>query len=430
MKQKNMILPLWRSFVLITVVLACFGRVPNALATDTEGALPFGNNADGVEVLTSLTSGVWNSGFGYQALNKDTAGGLNTATGLRALFNNTEGDFNTANGTMALFNNTTGDGNVAIGAQALVFNDTGFSNTAVGTQALFSNTSGFSNSAFGWGALASNGTFGNENTAIGYGALYRNTEGRDNTAIGWEALLGNINGVNNTALGVLALEGNGSGSSNTAIGTHALHLNTTGSFNIGLGASAGTGVVLADHVIAIGADGEDVSNSCYIGQIWGATSSGGTAVYINSLGKLGTINSSRRFKDDIKPMDHASKALFALRPVIFRYKKEIDPAGRSQFGLVAEDVEKVNPDLVVRDKEGKPYTVRYEQVNAMLLNEFLKEHRRVEEQARKVREQEATIAELKKDFRATVAQLTARLEEVSAQIEVSGPARKVVLSNP
>src|SRR5262249_2977823 len=140
-------------------------------------------------------------------------------------------------------------------------------------------------------------------------------------------------------------------------------------------------VITADHVICIGSDvpGADVSNRCFIGQIFGATSSGGTPVFVNSDGQLGTITSSRRFKEEIRPMDKVSEALFALNPVTFRYKKQIDPESTSQLGLVAEEVENVNPDLVVHDKEGRPYSVRYDQVNAMLLNEFLKEHRKVEQ---------------------------------------------------
>ena len=146
--------------------------------------------------------------------------------------------------------------------------------------------------------------------------------------------------------------------------------------NIAIGFEAGSAVSIADNVICIGAGviGDNVDDSCFIGNIATSTSPNGIAVLINSSGKLGTTTSSARFKDEIKPMDKASEALFALKPVAFRYKKDIDPAGTPQLGLVAEDVDKVNPDLVVRDKEGKPYSVRYDQVNAMLLNEFLKEH--------------------------------------------------------
>ena len=180
-----------------------------------------------------------------------------------------------------------------------------------------------------------------------------------------------------------------------------------------MGEDAGFNVSTANNVICIGfgVGGANVSNSCYIGSIFGQTSSDGVAVFIDSAGKLGTLTSSRRFKEGIKPMEQASEVLFALKPVTFRYKKEIGAAGTSQFGLVAEDVEKVNPDLVVRDKEGNPYSVRYDQVNAMLLNEFLKEHRKVEQ--------------LEKQVEA----LTAGLEKVNAQVGVSKALPHMVLKD-
>ena len=198
-----------------------------------------------------------------------------------------------------------------------------------------------------------------------------------------------------------------------------------------MGHAAGTSVTTADNVISIGANvaGENVSNSCYIGNIFGQTSSGGVPVVINSHGKLGTVTSSRRFKEDIKPMDQASEALLALKPVTFRYKKEIDPQGIPQFGLVAEEVEKVNPKLVVRDKDGKVNTVRYEAVNAMLLNEFLKEHKRVEEQQATITELKSTVAQQQKGMEVLTAQLKeqgAQIQKVSAQIEMSKPAPRVV----
>jgi endosialidase-like protein len=221
----------------------------------------------------------------------------------------------------------------------------------------------------------------------------------------------------NTAIGDLALASNTIGTSNTAVGTNALEFNTTGIANIALGDGAGSGVSTADAVICIGASGANVSNSCYIGQIFGATSSGGTAVFINSDGKLGTTTSSRRFKDEIKPMEHASEALFALKPVTFRYKKGIDPQGIPQFGLVAEDVEKVNPDLVVRDKEGKVNTVRYEAVNAMLLNEFLKEHKAFFEEQSKVQKLEAALEAVNKRLK----EQDARIEKVSAELKAGTP---------
>jgi uncharacterized coiled-coil protein SlyX len=194
-------------------------------------------------------------------------------------------------------------------------------------------------------------------------------------------------------------------------------------------------VTTAGNVICIGANvaGANVSNSCYIGSIFGQTSSGGTAVFINSDGKLGTTTSSRRFKQEIKAMDHASEALFALKPVTFHYKKGIDPQGIPQFGLVAEDVEAVNPDLVVRDKNGEIYTVRYDAVNAMLLNEFLKEHRKVQEQEATISQlkstvakQDATIAQQQKGMEVVAARLNeqaAQIQKVSAQLAAASPSR-------
>ena len=233
--------------------------------------------------------------------------------------------------------------------------------------------------------------------------------GFQNTAVGDSALSNNFRGVTNTALGFQAASGaNTTGT--TAIGAGTLLNLTSGLDNTALGKQAGSGVIGADNVICIGAfvSGEDVDDSCYIGNIFSRPSPGGAAVFVNGFGKLGTAASSSRFKEKIKPMERASEALFALKPVTFRYKKEVDPASQSQFGLVAEDVEAVNPDLVVRDKEGKAYSVRYDQVNAMLLNEFLKEHRTVEELR-------ATIAQQGKAIKV----LTAGLQKVSEQIELS-----------
>jgi hypothetical protein len=167
------------------------------------------------------------------------------------------------------------------------------------------------------------------------------------------------------------------------------------------------------------------SNACYIASIFGQTSASGIPVLINSFNKLGTTTSSKRFKEGIKPMNNASEALFSLNPVAFRYKKEIDPAGTSQFGLVAEDVEKVNPDLVVRDQEGKPYTVRYDQINAMLLNEFLKEHKAFLEEQSKVQKLEAALEAVNARLKAQ----DARMEKVSSQLEINKQAPTVVQNN-
>jgi hypothetical protein len=224
-----------------------------------------------------------------------------------------------------------------------------------------------------------------------------------------------------------ALESNTSGTGNTGLGVDAGTNVTGGSHNTALGFAAGSAVTTANNVIVIGTNvsGENVSNTCYIGNIFGKTSASATAVFVNSLGKLGTVVSSRRFKEEVKPMDKASEAILALKPVTFRYKQEIDAARSPQFGLVAEDVEEVNPDLVVRDTEGKVNTVRYEAVNAMLLNEFLKEHKTVQEQG-------ATIAELKREIASlarTVKKQAAQIQKVSAQFEVNKTAPQTVLNN-
>jgi endosialidase-like protein len=270
----------------------------------------------------------------------------------------------------------------------------------------------------------------NSNTAEGTQALFSNTTGMANTAIGVGALYKNTTGVSNTATGMAALGSNTTGFSNTAIGARALFL-ATGDYNVALGDSAGQFLTTGDNNIDIGYNvlgvkGESntirIGNTdiiaTYLSGISGQTVVGGAAVFVDSNGKLGTMTASTRFSDEIKPMDKASEAILTLKPVTFRYKQEIDSKGIRQFGLIAEEVEKVNPDLIVRDKEGKPYSVRYDQVNAMLLNEFLKEHGKVEKL-------EATITRQQKQIEA----LTAGLQKVSAQLEMSKPAPQTALNN-
>ena len=316
-------------------------------------------------------------------------------------------------------------GNTAEGQGALLNLTSGTFNTAVGLFSLRSNTENTFNTAVGAGALFANTA--NDNTATGAGALLSNTTGIDNTANGSFALLNNTTGTENAACGANALLNSTTGGGNTAVGFNALANNTAGVTNTALGFNAGFGITTADNVIVIGTNvaGQNLDHSCFIGEIFGQTSSGGTAVFINSDGRLGTLTSSQRFKEAIEPIAQASETLFALKPVRFHYKKEIDPARTSQFGLVAEDVEKADPALVVRDKEGKPYSVRYDQVNAMLLNEFLKEHRKNEEQ-------ENTIAQLKSGVTALAAMVkeqASQIQKVSAQLEASKPAPQVV-NNP
>jgi hypothetical protein len=395
------------SVFLVTFALVCLGLVPRLQAVNPVPDGCYGNyaTAEGCKALQFLSSGAGNSGLGWYALYSDTTGNFNTGVGAGALALN-NGDSNTAVGTAALLLNTSGTGNTAVGTDALVNNDSGNYNTATGSNALSSNTTGHDNTATGIGALENN-TMGIDNTATGADALNINTTGYQNTATGFSALGSNTAGTDNMADGFDALYSNTTGGYNTATGDQALYNNTTGSYNVALGFIAGHNATSGSNNIYIGAGMTGVageSSACYIGSIFGQTSASGAPVYINSAGKLGTGTSSRRFKDDIKPMDGVSKALFSLKPVVFRYKKEIDPVGTPQLGLVAEDVQKVNPDLVVRDKEGKPYSVRYDQVNAMLLNEFLKEHREVRE--------------LKKQ----VAALAAGLQKVSAQLATASPA--------
>ncbi len=196
-----------------------------------------------------------------------------------------------------------------------------------------------------------------------------------------------------------------------------------------MGVSAGLGVTTAANVICIGTDGANVNNSCFIGNIRGVTTTNADAipVLIDSAGQLGTMSSSRRFKKEIKPMDKTSEAILALKPVTFHYKS--DHTETPQFGLIAEDVATVNPDLIVRDKNGEIYSVRYEAVNAMLLNEFFKEHRKVE---KLTNDFQATVAQQQREISAlapTVKEQAAQIQKVSAQLEASKPAPQVV-NNP
>ncbi len=376
----NALIQLTKTISVFLVAELCYGLLPTAQAVSPDGCLPGGNTAEGCNALLSLTTGTFNTAVGFDSLLSNTDANFNTGVGAGTLLLNTEGE-NTATGAGALLSNTNGSQNTANGAFALFSNDTGAGNTAVGNRALFRNT------------------VGAYNVAVGDLALFSLTE----------PVAGNVD-------------------NNVAIGTGALANVTAGSFNIAIGFNAGVNLTSGGQNIYIGTDGFPTESSTirigsaqtatYIAAINGQTASGGAAVYVNSDGKLGTSPSSVRFKDNIKSIDKASEAILALNPVTFCYKKEFDPKGIPQFGLIAEEVEKVNPDLVVRDKEGKPYSVRYDQVNAMLLNEFLKEHRRVQEQG-------AIIARQQKQIDA----LTAGLQKVSAQLEMSNPASQTASNN-
>ena len=358
------------ALLLISLAFACFALSPQARAVCQEGCFTNQNTALGEDALLNNI--------------EDN----NTAVGFNALAYNTTGTFDTGIGASALLNNTSGVENTAVGFNVLEFNTTGGGNTAIGTQALGLNT------------------FGNSNTASGSDALAANTTGDTNTATGFDTLLNSTTGNGNTATGFNALSNNTTGNNNIALGAQAGTNITTGSSNIDIG---NNGVAGESRTIRIGKRG--LQTATYIAAISGATVPTGVAVIVDVNGHLGTTTSSARFKDEIKPMDKASEAILSLKPVTFRYKPEVDPDGVQQFGLVAEEVEKVNPALVARDEQGKPYTVRYEAVNAMLLNEFLKAHRKVE------------------TLEAKLAKLEATVERVSAQLEVSKATTQTVLNN-
>jgi hypothetical protein len=444
--KKTLILPLP-----IALALVCFGLSPtvHAVLPAPDGGYAGENTAEGDDALFNLTTGNSNTALGFEALYSNTAGFNNTATGHGALHSNIGGAANTATGGGTLFYNTTGSLNTATGVGALTANTTGIRNTATGAEALNANTSGSGNTATGDDALEFNST-GSDNTATGHSALSGtivagnaggnntangaqtlqfNTNGFNNTASGVNALQSNTTGNANTANGVSALRSNTTGGANTANGASALAFNTTGGSNIALGQSAGINLTTGSNNIEIGNPGVAgdsgkirigtvTHQNTFIAGIYGVTVAKGIGVVVDSAGQLGTKGSTACLKETIKPMDNASEAIHALKPVTFRYKHELDPEGIPQFGLVAEEVAEVNPDLVARDGEGKIYTVRDDAVNAMLLNEFLKEHR--------------TVQELKKEvaaLTATVKEQASQIQKVSAKVEVSKPPPQFVENN-
>ena len=279
--------------------------------------------------------------------------------------------------------------------------------------------------ASGANALFSN-TTGDNNTASGFFALFSNTTGTYNMANGYEALYSNTTGALNAANGALVLYNNTTGNFNTATGAGALLANTTGSNNVAVGTTAGRALTTGSGNVCIGAGVNGVageSNTTRIRNVY-TTVANGRAVYVNADNKIGTLSSSRRFKHDIQPMDRSSETLFALKPVTFRYKKDADPSQALSFGLIAEEVAKVSPELITRDEEGKPQTVRYEAVNAMLLNEFLKEHKKNEVQGKTIVELKSTIAQQQR----AIEQLATQMQKVSAQVQLNGaPA---IAANP
>jgi hypothetical protein len=393
MKSRN------TKLVAILSALACFGFLPKTQAvepaTPDPGPLPISNTADGQFALFGLTTGIYNSAFGIYALLSNADANFNTGVGGATLLNNT-GSENTAVGAGTLLSNTTGTQNTAVGAFALFTNADGSDNNAVGDRALFANVSGTFNNAHGRSALSSN------------------------------------DGSENNAFGDLAMENNTSGASNTAIGDDALRNNVDGSFNVAVGDEAGTGLgASVNNCIAIGAPGDGpfatFDNTCFIGSIFGqAVSDPATQVpvFVDQFNNVGVFNtSSRKLKHDIHPMDKSSETLFQFKPVTFKYNS--DWKGTTQYGLIAEEVAQVDPQLVVR-KNGEIMAVHYEQINNMLLNEFLKEHKKVEEL-------QVTVAQQAKGMEVLTAQLkeqAAQIQKVSTQLEVNKAAPQVVTNKP
>jgi hypothetical protein len=400
------------------LIIACVASVTTAFAVipPPDGGYPNQNTAEGEDALFSLTTGTANTALGYHALHDITDSSENTAIGSNALSVATAGP------------------NTAIGGYSLNFNTTGFNNTAVGDYSQYSTTTGHDNTSIGYKALEGN-TTQSFNTAVGSFALVSGN-GSDNVAIGYSALGGG--GNQNVAIGEYALS---SGNQNVVVGYQAFQF-VGGNGNIGIGWAVGgqlagqapqnliyigtRGVSGENNAIRIGDSG--VQTSAFVAGISGVTVPDGVDVVINSSGQLGTLTSSARYKEAIRPMADTSKVVLGLRPVSFSYKKTLDPAESPQFGLVAEEVEKVDPDLVVRDNSGQPYSVRYQAVNAMLLNEFQKEHRALEQRTAIIKSQEEKIEQLEAALgrlESTLNQRRKQLEKVADRTAIHGARSRV-----
>jgi len=360
-------------------VTPSWGGPPNPTASDVVG-----NTAGGTGALEAITSsGFANTAFGFNALSSSTSGGYNTASGRAALFSNTTGEENTASGNQALYKNTTGSENTAIGSTALNDNTTGSSNTAIGSAALVNNTTGHENSGSGAYSLLSN-TSGSSNTASGAGALVQNTTGHENTASGRRALLSNVSGSGNSALGHSALD------------------RSTGNWNIGVGHGAGGALISGNKNIYLGHPGAasesktmrlgSVQTKTFIAGV-ATTPVSGTNVTINANGQLGTLLSSARYKRDIDTMGARSEGLLKLRPVTFVYKQ--DAQGVRQYGLIAEEVAAVYPELVTHTATGEVQGVRYQELIPLLLNEVQRQQQAMERQQQAAEHLQRQLAELR-----------------------------------
>ena len=429
--------------ILLALHFLALCSIAQAVTPPPDGGYPRFNTAEGQNALFSLTTGGSNTALGAYSLYKDTIGNGNTAVGINALRRNITAGFNTAVGLDALFfNDSTGHNiasyNSAVGSYALFNNTDGWGNTAFGSDALFSNATSDRNTAIGDHALYLNAA--SANTAVGDEALLANTTGTCNTATGTQALWENSSGNFNTAFGCQALFANNTGGANTAVGTNALRINTAGGANTAMGYGAGANVTTGSYNVYVGFDVAGVANEVghtYISNISSTVQPpGGNVEYVTinlDTKLLGHSSSSRRYKEDIKPVTSASEALYRLRPVTYRYKKEIDPKRSNAFGLIAEEVAEVNPALVARNSKGQPESVHYDQVNAMLLNEFLKEHKTVETQQATISELQSTVAQQRKGMELLTLQVkeqAAQIQKVSAQVEISRPTLKAVANQP
>jgi hypothetical protein len=442
MKNRNTIL------IAIVSALACFALCPqvqSAVDTPDPGGKPVSNTADGQNALLSITTGIHNSAFGFDALLSNSISKFNTAVGSVALLadNGTtagEGDQNTAVGTGALLSNTTGGSNTAVGAFALLFNIDGGGHTAVGEGALENNNaSGLfaSNTAVGIAALTTS-TSGGANVAVGEGALLSVDTGSANTAIG--ALAGTSYTADETLNICIGAGTGGSAGDNNTIrigdnlpsgGIDVIDAGPAANFVLigsGLntqGISVGTLIGFGNASIGNGLSTTTGASSCNIGGIFNQTPPAGShGVMVGPNNQLADATlSSRRFKKDIAPIDKISEGILALRPVTFHWKN--DNTNEPEFGLVAEEVAEVNLNWITRNPQGEISGVRYESIPILLLNEFLKEHKKVEEQ-------QASISQLKSEMQTMVAQLkeqAAQIQKVSAQLEVGKPATKVATGN-
>jgi hypothetical protein len=402
---------------------------PNTVSSDTNGNTAMGtytmsgnvtsidNTGAGYESLRLLSTGSYNTAAGAFSLGSTSSGSANAALGYAALYNDTYGSHNTAVGSGALYANTGASNNVAVGYGALYYNDSGYSNVADGYEALYSNSSGFNNTASGYLALFNNFT-GHQNSAIGSEALYSNTSGDNNIAIGANSLRANSTGGGNIGLGVATLQSTTVGVNNLAIGANALNRNVSGSSNIAIGANAGLNITGKNNidisnegktsdvgVIRIG----DTQTETFVAGI-STSKVTGAAVYITSTGQLGTLASSERYKVGVETMGAASDKLEELRPVTYRLKS--DPAGAVQYGLIAEEVAKIYPDLVFRNAEGGIEGVRYEELTPLLLNEVQQERKDARLQRQEVQRLSAEFAALKQQL----AEVTAAMDEGRARM--------------